>query len=548
MNNWSLKLSLPHRYVLVLLMFVLTAWLAYLYLARPSLGIDDAHIFFVYAQNISQGEGAVYNPGGEHVEGYSSPLWLFISTLAFALLDQPLPGLLVISLLLLSLGITLLWRWLDASERVTLKGILFLIWIFTSPSFIIWTTLTLMDTALWSVILALGCYILLTRPKPIYISSLVALTVLMRPEGMLWGILFVVLWGLRSLDKGWLSALRQMIKPILAYGVTLGLLIASRLLYFGYPLPNTYYAKMSPDVAYNIEQGAVYLGYFLVTNPIVLLVTLALSASIVLVNIPWLLKLFKDPQQVFEEKRIQALCVAVIVLVGLFVPVWMGGDHFDLSRFYQPLWPLFILPMFFLPELINIPLSSTLYRAGMVGLVLIFCFGHWTNWFWGDTLGRMKIEFSLAQIGYEMGHILNEMFAEDKPSVGVIVAGGIALSYEGFVVDVLGLNNVAVAHTPGQRYGMKNHSAFNSDVFLSQRPDLFLPEVASPSDTLDVLCHPFADWVVGEVFELSSFWQMYQRVVLVRGDNRVAVFANKAFLSQLPRQDFVIEPLDCSST
>ena len=43
-----------------------------------AVGIDDANIFFTYARNIAHGHGAVYNVGGERVEGFSSPLFTLL--------------------------------------------------------------------------------------------------------------------------------------------------------------------------------------------------------------------------------------------------------------------------------------------------------------------------------------------------------------------------------------------------------------------------------------------------------------------------------------
>lgn len=37
---------------------------------------DDAMISMTYARNLAQGYGPVWNPGGEHVEGYTNPLWV----------------------------------------------------------------------------------------------------------------------------------------------------------------------------------------------------------------------------------------------------------------------------------------------------------------------------------------------------------------------------------------------------------------------------------------------------------------------------------------
>ena len=43
---------------------------------------DDAFIFFRYAQNWANGAGPVWNIGDVPVEGFSSPLWLYLLTLA----------------------------------------------------------------------------------------------------------------------------------------------------------------------------------------------------------------------------------------------------------------------------------------------------------------------------------------------------------------------------------------------------------------------------------------------------------------------------------
>src|SRR5512143_1281620 len=39
---------------------------------------DDAFISFRYARHLAMGQGLVFNPGGERVEGYSNFLWVLI--------------------------------------------------------------------------------------------------------------------------------------------------------------------------------------------------------------------------------------------------------------------------------------------------------------------------------------------------------------------------------------------------------------------------------------------------------------------------------------
>ena len=49
------------------------------------------------------------------------------------------------------------------------------------------------------------------------------------------------------------------------------------------------------------------------------------------------------------------------------------------------------------------------------------------------------------------------------------------------MIDLMGLNSVAMGHSPGDRKGVKNHSAFNRDVFFDLSPDLLLIEGSATS-------------------------------------------------------------------
>lgn len=65
--------------------------------------------------------------------------------------------------------------------------------------------------------------------------------------------------------------------PLSVFICTIIGLILWRLSYFGYPLPNTYYAKVSSDILSNLKHGIGYLYRFLSANPLCLLSTLAIS-------------------------------------------------------------------------------------------------------------------------------------------------------------------------------------------------------------------------------------------------------------------------------
>ena len=44
----------------------------------PEIWLDDSFIGYRYATNLEAGEGLVFNPG-EHVEGYTSFLWVVLA-------------------------------------------------------------------------------------------------------------------------------------------------------------------------------------------------------------------------------------------------------------------------------------------------------------------------------------------------------------------------------------------------------------------------------------------------------------------------------------
>ena len=89
--------------------------------------------------------------------------------------------------------------------------------------------------------------------------------------------------------------------------------------------------------------------------------------------------------------------------------------------------------------------------------------------------GGLLGEFTIAEDARVLGSTLNELPGE--PSVGVVVAGGIRMTYEGEILDLLGLNWVAMAHAPDDevRHGYANHQSFNTNVFWQSPPDIFVP-------------------------------------------------------------------------
>ena len=118
-----------------------------------------------------------------------------------------------------------------------------------------------MDNALWSTLLTLLTVLTClgdarSRRRSAGVALLTGLLVLTRPEAVVWAPLFIAILTIRA----WLratarEALAVAALPLAAFALTLGGLTAFRLAYFGYPLPNTFYAKMSPALGYSLAPG-----------------------------------------------------------------------------------------------------------------------------------------------------------------------------------------------------------------------------------------------------------------------------------------------------
>lgn len=491
---WALSLCLAS----------LALWVTFVAHQRPAVGIDDANIFFVYAENLVHGHGFAYNAGSERVEGVTSMLWTLVCAALFSCGGTERMVLLATATLLLATMGLYLWivrRLVPPTHRPQVL-VLFALLLLSSPSYVTWTVLTLMDTALWGGEVALLACILAFPPSRRLGTSAVALLfgamILTRPEALLICPAAVVMLALARRDGASVLAWRQALVGALAWGVALAALTTFRLAYFGYPLPNTYYAKVSPSLAYNLAQGWAYLSGYVAGSRVV--------QAGVLCAIGWSVLAAVRPIRAFRRaggwRQTLPLSMptapehlALLALLLLLVPVLEGGDHFRLYRFYQPLYPILCLLLAVSVERVGsagarrIPLrlSPAVLAAVTIlfGVLLVPWLGllaHKVSWWslrWGSPIQH---EFQIAQGELRHGEHLAALFADmdPMPSLGVVTAGGIKRRYPGVVHDLMGLNSVAMGHSPGDRVGEKNHAAFNRDVFFTLRPDVLLAARPTP--------------------------------------------------------------------
>ncbi len=465
------------------------SFLALRRLDYPLIGIDDANIYFVYARNLANGHGFVYNIGGERVEGFTSLLWTLISALAFKLSTHPELILLMIDIVLVSLGVAYTLGYLqhaysgeDKTWRTKLLWpALFLILIFTSPRYVVWNTITLMENALWSTLLLLTTIFVIrdhpsTRAMNLGFIPLSILLLLTRPESIAWVIVFAaVLLLCRAFTSNLKNAVKALAPSAACIVLTLGVLTLFRLRYFGYPFPNTYYAKVSPSLSYNLELGTLYLIRYFLSDPIAAIGILSIFVSCI--------------YSIFRPTLREGMFyLPFIGATGLLLPLLTGGDHFGSFRFYQNVYPITLLCLIYfarriLPQMVGSikypQLSSQMRNVLFASMALLGTYGFVRSQAhaWSAFPPEIKVEFNVAEYERRNGVFIENLFSSlpRLPSIGVIASGGIKYSYSGEIVDLLGLNNTTMAHNHGDRKGYKDHAAFEIATFYKLRPDIVWP-------------------------------------------------------------------------
>ena len=414
-----------------------------------ALGADDAFISYRYASNLVSGNGLVFNPG-EYVEGYSNLLYVLLVSggLVFLSNDQAYGFSVGLNLLLTSLSyIAFLWI-----ARRTLRGHrpLVAIALFSlTPSIWIWTG-SGMETPLVLLLLLLTWGALEVALEDgaqnvgWLLAGLAAVAVLSRADGFLLPLLaagFCLLHGRRRLALG-IGA---------TAAVTLALLVAWRLWYYGYPLPNTYYAKIAGDLSGRLSDGIIALWN------VGRLQGLLVHVGVLVGYTAWAFT--RWGRHAFGRLPFE-VCFG-IPWVCYFV--YVGGDVlFD--RFLVPIFPLsLVLALRWSEGWTEKPLAKTRF----VFLVVVLGGAHLTPFF-----ADLRMIHQTAK--YDRWVTLGRHLGEQHPdAVLAIDAAGKVPFFSGLqTIDMLGLNDEHIAHgdaRPGFRLG---HQKFDPDYVLGRTPDL----------------------------------------------------------------------------
>jgi hypothetical protein len=418
-------------------------------------GIDDAFISFRYARNLASGYGFVFNPGGKRVEGFTNLLWVLILSLLYNTGIGFITASRVLGLLL-GAG-SLLGVFAIARKRIgsySLWAVLPPLVLACNSCFVGWSV-RMMGTPLFTFLVVAGIYFHCQR-RWLPSGIILGIAALSRQEVILialplWVTLLLV--GFPNEQK------KETAKNISTAAIPLGIMLMGlliwRLLYFGYPLPNTFYAKVSGGwieyshgFRYVKEFFYKYLAYWL---------------------IPGLL--FLGWKKIQVDHYLKAL--GGIVLLYFIYIIYIGGDYpfHPFYRYFHPLLPFAIL----LSCELLFRASQTLEKRGRKALYIIIVLALALTIL---PSREQKYDRNLTRV-IRGGRFLGTWLRQNTPpdtTLAVGPAGAIPFYANRFTYDLHGLTDTHIAHRK-ITMSEKNYSSlgkYDAEYIIQQAPDIIM--------------------------------------------------------------------------
>ena len=291
----------------------LVAVFTYIFLANAWLG-DDAYITFRVVWNLLHGYGPVFNTT-ERVQAYTHPLWMLVLAGAHAITREFFFTALAVCYAFSLAALIVVGRFAGTVVGAAVATG----WLLTSKAFVDYTSSGL-ENPLSYLLLALFYSRVFRMPADAPVTTRDA-----RMLGLLAGLAFVnridsVLLFLPALMwfawRGLRSQRAVTGQLALAFSVPVVLWLAFATVYYGFPLPNTYYAKVATGIPRSIlyRQGFAYLLNSFTHDPITL-GTIAVAAVMAL------------------SASAAARCAALATLFYVAYTISVGGDFMS-GRFF----------------------------------------------------------------------------------------------------------------------------------------------------------------------------------------------------------------------
>ncbi len=412
---------------------------------------DDGYIYFRYVARAIDGYFGSWSDQVAPAEGYSSPLWFLLLTffaklgLNVAVTAKSL-GVLFSALALV--GTSLLSRALGAS-RFSAGVACFLLSI--NAGFYYWSTAGL-ETPFY---IALMVFVALSLVTERYVLLMLALVSVARPEGPFLMIALLISYQLVAVRRLSKTSCCLVCVPFLAWFIW-------RLTMYELPLPNTFYAKATGNLAEQIIRGFIYCA------PILLL---------------WLSCWFVWLKQ--SDKKIMIVLGVASWLMALIVVG--GGDWMLHFRLLLPVLPL-LFAVIVAQWNSQMKIKTTILFISLLPLSLLCVFPKDMQLaFLGQSLDKkLYQEGTMTHQSKALAQVIKQRYVEDDLLIAVNHAG--ALPYwlnDADFIDMVGLNNKMIAQAAGQM-----HQKYDVDYVFKKKPDLIVLNTRVKPFTNNAVYHP----------------------------------------------------------
>jgi arabinofuranosyltransferase len=404
--------------------------------------LDDAYITMRYADHLAGGHGPVYNLG-ERVEGYTCFLWMVLLAAGRAVGAQTEAWSKVLGLVLAG-GTIVAVGWIGARWSSARTGGAAALILGGSTVFTTWA-MSGMEVPLVAAMITLTAAAALDShggPRAGWIAGVgAALALLVRPDSAV-AVLSVLAGGaLAHRDGRGVRALFAISAIYLPYFLW-------RWAWYGWLLPNTFYAKVGATEA-QVSRGLDYAVGFVGATP-----GLSLAALVGLVL------------AVRGREWAWVACGAAVALHGAYV-VSVGGDVMPAYRFFAGLLPLLAL-------VAARALDPMDPRVALGAVLVLVGSAQGLGYTHPDLYGRVQ-NGNVGRNGREVGLWLAANLPPDT-RIATNTAGSVPYFSGLPTIDMLGLNDATIAHTPAPRLGTgkAGHERANGAYVLDRRPDVVL--------------------------------------------------------------------------
>ncbi|MFW9953792.1 MAG: hypothetical protein ACFFD3_04490, partial [Candidatus Thorarchaeota archaeon] len=238
--------------------------------------LDDSWIHLEYARSVFEGRPWQYSHGYPST-GSTSPLWSIVLSGLFFFTSETVAlvwGVMIVSLVFYVLSSYIIGWFVMKLSGKEIFGYVAMVVFAIVPSNT-WLILSGMEYPLFLFLLLLPLYIL-DRPEPqfdVILGIVAGLTFLARPEGILLALIAFPIRIAQHISRREIN--RRILLSLTLMIVSAGLVVLPWILYCysvtGYPLPDTFYAKVHAVTAFEVEAWNIFWSIFIGTMPFLIM-------------------------------------------------------------------------------------------------------------------------------------------------------------------------------------------------------------------------------------------------------------------------------------